>query len=154
MKPWPTYSPRVWPSNPVKTIVLGGYGNFGARICRALANTPGIDLVVAGRGGRQRDPIALGLERTGGVDHQCRAMLQQDLGELGIGDVDGSRPGAAFLGQGACTGQVAAGDDQIDPGRVGEGAANAGTEVPVTTQDDGFHVTWRDPWRARRPRPH
>ncbi len=33
----------------MKTIVLGGYGNFGARICRALANTPGVDLVIAGR---------------------------------------------------------------------------------------------------------
>ncbi|MES2019169.1 MAG: saccharopine dehydrogenase NADP-binding domain-containing protein [Pseudomonadota bacterium] len=33
----------------MKTIVLGGYGNFGARICRALANTPGISLVIAGR---------------------------------------------------------------------------------------------------------
>jgi saccharopine dehydrogenase-like NADP-dependent oxidoreductase len=33
----------------VKTIVLGGYGNFGARICRALANTPGVTLVIAGR---------------------------------------------------------------------------------------------------------
>jgi saccharopine dehydrogenase-like NADP-dependent oxidoreductase len=33
----------------VRTIVVGGYGNFGARICRALANSPGISLVVAGR---------------------------------------------------------------------------------------------------------
>ena len=33
----------------MKTIVLGGYGNFGARICRALANSPAIKLVVAGR---------------------------------------------------------------------------------------------------------
>jgi saccharopine dehydrogenase-like NADP-dependent oxidoreductase len=33
----------------VKTIVLGGYGNFGTRICRALANSPAIKLVVAGR---------------------------------------------------------------------------------------------------------
>jgi saccharopine dehydrogenase-like NADP-dependent oxidoreductase len=33
----------------VRTIVLGGYGNFGTRICRALANSSGIDLVVAGR---------------------------------------------------------------------------------------------------------
>lgn len=31
------------------TVVLGGYGNFGARICRALAGSPGIELVVAGR---------------------------------------------------------------------------------------------------------
>lgn len=33
----------------MKTIVLGGYGNFGARICRALANSPAISLVIAGR---------------------------------------------------------------------------------------------------------
>jgi len=33
----------------MKTVVLGGYGNFGARICRALANCPDIELVVAGR---------------------------------------------------------------------------------------------------------
>ena len=33
----------------MKTIVLGGYGNFGARICRALANSPGMTLVIAGR---------------------------------------------------------------------------------------------------------
>lgn len=31
----------------LKTVVLGGYGNFGARICRALMHTPGIELVVA-----------------------------------------------------------------------------------------------------------
>ena len=33
----------------MKTVVLGGYGNFGARICRALAQDPGIELVVGGR---------------------------------------------------------------------------------------------------------
>ncbi|HEV7855814.1 MAG TPA: saccharopine dehydrogenase NADP-binding domain-containing protein [Herminiimonas sp.] len=33
----------------MKIIVLGGYGNFGARICRALVNTPDIELIVAGR---------------------------------------------------------------------------------------------------------
>ena len=32
-----------------KTVVLGGYGNFGARICRALALRPDIDIVIAGR---------------------------------------------------------------------------------------------------------
>lgn len=30
-------------------MVLGGYGNFGARICRALADSPDIELVIAGR---------------------------------------------------------------------------------------------------------
>ena len=33
----------------MKTIVLGGYGNFGARISGALAHSPGIELVIAGR---------------------------------------------------------------------------------------------------------
>jgi uncharacterized protein YbjT (DUF2867 family) len=33
----------------MKALVLGGYGNFGARICRALANDPHIDLLVGGR---------------------------------------------------------------------------------------------------------
>ncbi len=42
----------------MKTIVLGGYGNFGARICRALALSPGIDLVVAGRDGAKARELA------------------------------------------------------------------------------------------------
>jgi hypothetical protein len=33
----------------MKVLVLGGYGNFGARICRALAGDPRIALVVCGR---------------------------------------------------------------------------------------------------------
>jgi saccharopine dehydrogenase-like NADP-dependent oxidoreductase len=33
----------------MKTVILGGYGNFGARICRALLLRPEIDVVVAGR---------------------------------------------------------------------------------------------------------
>ncbi len=33
----------------MKTVVLGGYGNFGARICRALTQNPEIELIVAGR---------------------------------------------------------------------------------------------------------
>lgn len=33
----------------MKVIVLGGYGNFGARICRALAHDPAVQLVVAAR---------------------------------------------------------------------------------------------------------
>ena len=42
----------------MKTIVLGGYGNFGARIVRALANWPGIDLVVAGRSAVKANHLA------------------------------------------------------------------------------------------------
>ncbi len=33
----------------MKTLVLGGYGNFGARICRALAGDPTVDLIIGGR---------------------------------------------------------------------------------------------------------
>ncbi|VTU21867.1 Saccharopine dehydrogenase [Variovorax sp. PBS-H4] len=33
----------------MKILILGGYGNFGARICRALASDPDIELLVAGR---------------------------------------------------------------------------------------------------------
>ena len=34
---------------PLRALVLGGYGNFGARIVRALAGDAAIQLVVAGR---------------------------------------------------------------------------------------------------------
>ncbi|MET3439616.1 saccharopine dehydrogenase-like NADP-dependent oxidoreductase [Variovorax paradoxus] len=33
----------------MKILVLGGYGNFGARICRALASDAGIELMIGGR---------------------------------------------------------------------------------------------------------
>jgi uncharacterized protein YbjT (DUF2867 family) len=33
----------------MRILVLGGYGNFGARICRALAGNAGIEVIAAGR---------------------------------------------------------------------------------------------------------
>jgi saccharopine dehydrogenase-like NADP-dependent oxidoreductase len=33
----------------MRMVVLGGYGNFGARICRELAGHPGIEVISAGR---------------------------------------------------------------------------------------------------------
>jgi saccharopine dehydrogenase-like NADP-dependent oxidoreductase len=33
----------------MRIVVLGGYGNFGARICRALAQNSGIEVIAAGR---------------------------------------------------------------------------------------------------------
>ena len=45
----------------MKTVVLGGYGNFGARICKALAGNPGIDLVIeSGQPAPSRDAYAMG----------------------------------------------------------------------------------------------
>ncbi|MEJ2132033.1 MAG: saccharopine dehydrogenase NADP-binding domain-containing protein, partial [Gammaproteobacteria bacterium] len=32
-----------------RVLVLGGYGNFGKRICESLAGESGVELVVAGR---------------------------------------------------------------------------------------------------------
>lgn len=69
----------------MKIIVLGGYGNFGARICRALANSPAIKLVVAGRD----------LAKAGALAEECGAdaaaidinapNLTQVLQDLGAG---------------------------------------------------------------------
>ena len=33
----------------MRVIVIGGYGNFGARVCRGLAVSPGMEVVAAGR---------------------------------------------------------------------------------------------------------
>lgn len=58
----------------MKTLVLGGYGNFGARICRALAGDANVDLRVAGRdaGQARRFADTLGL-RSGAVAIDCNA---------------------------------------------------------------------------------
>jgi saccharopine dehydrogenase-like NADP-dependent oxidoreductase len=53
----------------MKTLVLGGYGNFGARICRALAADPHIELRVAGRDARRAEAFADSLE--GGARGVC-----------------------------------------------------------------------------------
>jgi saccharopine dehydrogenase-like NADP-dependent oxidoreductase len=45
-------------STRMKTLVLGGYGNFGARICRALAGDANIALLVAGRDARRATAFA------------------------------------------------------------------------------------------------
>lgn len=41
--------PQTLPHQPLKVLVLGGYGNFGTRIVKALANDPGIQLLIGGR---------------------------------------------------------------------------------------------------------
>ena len=33
----------------MRVVVIGGYGNFGARICRGLVGSPGMEVVAAGR---------------------------------------------------------------------------------------------------------
>ena len=46
----------------MRVVVLGGYGNFGARICRGLAGDTGIELLVAGRDGGRAAAFATTLK--------------------------------------------------------------------------------------------
>ena len=69
----------------MKIVVLGGYGNFGARISRALANTPGIDLVVAGRDRSKAMKLATSLNAEAAVIDIDERALASRLTELGAG---------------------------------------------------------------------
>ena len=68
-------------------MVLGGYGNFGARICRALARDDRIEVLVAGRDGLRAAALAAQLPGTRGVavdmHHVGFAKTLQDL-EVGL----------------------------------------------------------------------
>jgi saccharopine dehydrogenase-like NADP-dependent oxidoreductase len=71
----------------MKTLVLGGYGNFGARVCRALASDSNVQLQVAGRdlGQAQRLADSLGGQATA-VSIDCSAPdFGQALSASGIG---------------------------------------------------------------------
>ncbi len=71
----------------MKTLVLGGYGNFGARICRALAADSNIELQVAGRDRGQAQRLADSLGgRAMAVSIDCNASdFGQTLSALGVG---------------------------------------------------------------------
>lgn len=60
----------------MKTLVLGGYGNFGSRICRALAGVSSIQLVIGGRDHRRATVLANEL----GPDIQAIAIDFEDQG--------------------------------------------------------------------------
>lgn len=75
----------------LRTLVLGGYGNFGARICRALADDPSRDhamqLLVAGRSSGKAQALAATLHHGAqgiALDHQA-AGLADKLRSLGVG---------------------------------------------------------------------
>lgn len=65
---------------PLRVLVLGGYGNFGARISKALAGDPSIHLLVAGRNAESAQSLAttLGGNAVGiGLDHERSDFVQQ-----------------------------------------------------------------------------
>lgn len=71
----------------LKTLVLGGYGNFGARICRALADEPGMQLLVGGRDPQRAAALAseVGHGALGvSLDHTAEGF-GQTLRQLGVG---------------------------------------------------------------------
>lgn len=70
----------------MKTLVLGGYGNFGTRICRALAGDAAIELIIAGRDIRRARDLAEALgNRVRGIAIDCTAPdFAQTLVGLGI----------------------------------------------------------------------
>jgi hypothetical protein len=71
----------------LKTLVLGGYGNFGARICRALAEDSSIQLLVGGRNIQKAQRLAgqIGGDAKGvAIDHSAPG-LAQTLRDLGVG---------------------------------------------------------------------
>lgn len=71
----------------MKVIVLGGYGNFGARICRALAGDARIELVVAGRDRAKAHALAQELRASSAVMDAASPSLAQELASLGAGVV-------------------------------------------------------------------
>jgi len=69
----------------MKTVVLGGYGNFGARICRALALRPEIELIIAGRNQARAARLAnnIGGRATAATIDAADPALSQQLRSLG-----------------------------------------------------------------------
>jgi NAD(P)-dependent dehydrogenase (short-subunit alcohol dehydrogenase family) len=71
----------------MKVLVLGGYGNFGARICRALAADPHITLWVGGRNAQRAQALArtLGGNAQGVALDWAHPDLAQQLRAWGVG---------------------------------------------------------------------
>lgn len=100
----------------MKTLVLGGYGNFGARICRALGSAPGIDLWVGGRDVRRAEAFAAtiaGGARGVAIDHAAPGFAGE-LRRLGIGLLIHTAGPFQPQGYGVAEAAAAAGANYID----------------------------------------
>jgi hypothetical protein len=53
----------------LRVLVLGGYGNFGGYVARALACDPGITLIVAGRSAEKAKAFARSIDGANPVEH-------------------------------------------------------------------------------------
>src|SRR5262245_48099879 len=64
----------------MRVVVLGGLGNFGARICRRLAQEPNIDVIAAGRHRTPTSAVAFEALDIHSTDFASRlAQLEPDL---------------------------------------------------------------------------
>jgi saccharopine dehydrogenase-like NADP-dependent oxidoreductase len=68
-------------------LVLGGYGNFGARICRALAGDENIELVVAGRDAERAAQFAAGIGAASTAIDVAATGFANELAAIGAGVV-------------------------------------------------------------------
>lgn len=98
----------------MKTIVLGGYGNFGARISRALANNLGVDLVIAGRDAAKAAELAAECGTSSAVIDINDPHLAQVLTDLGAGLVIHTAGPFQEQGYGVALAVAAAGAHYID----------------------------------------
>ena len=60
-----------------RILVLGGYGNFGARIARSLANYPNVQLIIAGRNLSKAKKLVASLDTTN--QHETSILDQDSL---------------------------------------------------------------------------
>ncbi|MGE3691445.1 MAG: saccharopine dehydrogenase NADP-binding domain-containing protein [Novosphingobium sp.] len=65
----------------LKVLILGGYGNFGSYIARALAPDPGIELIIAGRSEDKARDFAASLDAANPPLHAALDIA----GEIGAG---------------------------------------------------------------------
>jgi saccharopine dehydrogenase-like NADP-dependent oxidoreductase len=98
----------------LKTIVLGGYGNFGARISRALANCMGVDLVIAGRDAAKAAELAAECGTSSAVIDINDPQLAQVLTDMGAGLVIHTAGPFQEQGYGVALAVAAAGAHYID----------------------------------------
>jgi hypothetical protein len=100
----------------LRTLVLGGYGNFGARIARALAGDAAIELVIGGRDSRRAQAMAEGLggrATAWGIDASQHGF-EQGLRERGIGLVVHTAGPFQQQGYGVARAAASAGAHYID----------------------------------------
>ncbi len=100
----------------MKILVLGGYGNFGARICRALANDGDIELCIAGRSPHRAIALAteLGDRARGVVVDAAASDLAEQIRRLGIAVVVHTAGPFQAQGYSVANAAAAAGAHYID----------------------------------------